>query len=211
MTDTARPASGLVVPPFRPDADGTHPPLDCPDYKSTRLRHPSHPLVPLPAQLTELTAPRLRRPTASASPTTTSPRQHEGEPLGERIIVYGQVLDDDGRAVPDTLVEIWQANAAGRYRHAGDQHPAPLDPNFTGAGRCLTDADGRFRFITDQARRLPVGQPPQRVAAGAHPLLALRAGVRAAPRDADVLPRRPAVLPGPDLQLGARPGGARAA
>ncbi len=75
-------------------------------------------------------------------------RQHAGEPLGERIIVTGRVIDEDGRPVPDTLVEIWQANAAGRYVHVRDQHPAPLDPNFSGAGRCVTDAEGRYRFVT---------------------------------------------------------------
>ena len=74
--------------------------------------------------------------------------RHAGEPLGERIIVTGRVLDSGGRPVPDTLVEIWQANAAGRYRHRVDQHPAPLDPNFDGAGRCLTDSEGRYRFVT---------------------------------------------------------------
>jgi protocatechuate 3,4-dioxygenase beta subunit len=75
-------------------------------------------------------------------------RQHSGDPLGERILVTGRVLDENGRAVPHTLVEIWQANAAGRYLHVKDQHAAPLDPNFTGAGRALTDADGRYRFVT---------------------------------------------------------------
>jgi protocatechuate 3,4-dioxygenase beta subunit len=75
-------------------------------------------------------------------------RQHQGEPVGERIIVTGRVLDDDGRPVRDTLVEVWQANAAGRYVDAADDHSAPLDPNFTGAGRCLTDVEGRFRFVT---------------------------------------------------------------
>ncbi|MGH2935321.1 MAG: protocatechuate 3,4-dioxygenase subunit beta, partial [Gaiellaceae bacterium] len=73
---------------------------------------------------------------------------HEGEPLGERITVSGRVLDEDGRPLRGTLVEIWQANAAGRYRHEVDQHPAPLDPNFSGAGRCLTDDEGRYRFTT---------------------------------------------------------------
>jgi protocatechuate 3,4-dioxygenase beta subunit len=75
-------------------------------------------------------------------------RQHSGEPLGERIIVTGRVMDDDGRSVPHALIEIWQTNAAGRYRHAKDNHPAPLDPNFTGAGRTLTDANGFYRFVT---------------------------------------------------------------
>jgi protocatechuate 3,4-dioxygenase beta subunit len=75
-------------------------------------------------------------------------RQHDSEPLGERIIVQGRVLDEDGRPIPNTLVEVWQANAAGRYAHRVDDHPAPLDPNFSGAGRTLTDADGRYRFVT---------------------------------------------------------------
>ena len=75
-------------------------------------------------------------------------RQHPGDPLGERILVTGRVLDENGRAVPHTLVEIWQANAAGRYLLVKDQHAAPLDPNFSGAGRALTDADGRYRFVT---------------------------------------------------------------
>jgi protocatechuate 3,4-dioxygenase beta subunit len=75
-------------------------------------------------------------------------RQHADDPLGQRIIVYGRVLDGDGRPVPRTLIEAWQANAGGRYRHDSDPHPAPLDPNFTGAGRCLTDDRGGYRFIT---------------------------------------------------------------
>ena len=74
--------------------------------------------------------------------------QHDGEPQGQRIVVSGRVLDGGGRPVPDALIELWQANAGGRYIHERDEHPAPLDPNFTGAGRCLTDADGRYRFVT---------------------------------------------------------------
>jgi protocatechuate 3,4-dioxygenase, beta subunit len=132
-----------------------HPPLDWADYKSTRLRHPSQ-LRPLTATETELTAPRLGdRPLGEHDHDLTVHGQ--GEPLGERIIVYGRVLEEDGRAVPETLVEIWQANACGRYRHAGDQHPAPLDPNFEGMGRCVTDAEGRFKFITIKPGAYPWG------------------------------------------------------
>ena len=120
-------------------------------------------------------------------------RQHDGEPLGERIIVTGRVLDEDGRPIRNALVEVWQANAAGRYKHEVDQHPAPLDPNFSGAGRCLTDDEGNYRFVTIKPGRLPVGEPRERVASGAHPLLGLRPRVHAAARDADVLPGRPAV------------------
>jgi protocatechuate 3,4-dioxygenase, beta subunit len=142
--------------PYRPDDEGTHPPLDYPGYRSTELRAPSRPLVPLPQMLTELTAPAFGDDRVRAVDTDLT-RQHEGEPQGERIIVYGRVVEDGGRPVPDTLVEVWQANAAGRYRHAGDQHPAPLDPNFSGGGRCLTDGEGRFRFVTIKPGAYPWG------------------------------------------------------
>ena len=97
------------------------------------LRHPKQPLIVLPQRLTEVTGPVLGDDRVGRADHDLT-RQHEGEPIGQRIIVHGRVLDDDGRPVPDTLVEIWQANAGGRYRHRGDNWPAPLDPNFTGAG-----------------------------------------------------------------------------
>jgi protocatechuate 3,4-dioxygenase beta subunit len=104
-------------------------------------------LIELPRALADLAAPVFGHlPIGETDNDLT--RQHAGEPIGERIIVSGQVLDEDGKAVPHTLVEVWQSNAAGRYRHAVDDHPAPLDPNFTGAGRAITDADGRYRFVT---------------------------------------------------------------
>ena len=84
-------------------------------------------------------------------------QQHDGEPLGERIIIAGRVLDTDGKPVRNALVEVWQANAGGRYKHHVDQHPAPLDPNFSGAGRCLTDDDGNYRFITVKPGAYPWG------------------------------------------------------
>ena len=130
-------------------------------------------------------------------------RQHAGEPLGERIIVSGRVLDEDGRPVPNTLLEVWQANAAGRYVHVRDQHPAPLDPNFTGAGRVRDRRRGPLPVRHHQARRLSLAQPPQRLAAGAYPLLAVRAVLPVAARDADVFPGRPAVPVRSDLQFGA--------
>jgi protocatechuate 3,4-dioxygenase beta subunit len=94
------------------------------------------------------------RVTAADADLTT---QHAGEPLGQRVIVTGRVLDSDGRAVPDTLIEVWQANAAGRYHHPVDNHPAPLDPNFSGAGRCMTDSEGRYRFVTIKPGAYPWG------------------------------------------------------
>ena len=132
---------------YRKPPEGTHPPNDSPGYRSTALRHPKEPLVIVPQTLTELTGPAYPYGRIDASDSDLT-RQHEGEPLGERIIVQGRVLDDGGRPIPLTLVEIWQANAAGRYAHRVDQHPAPLDPNFSGAGRMLTDSEGRYRFTT---------------------------------------------------------------
>jgi protocatechuate 3,4-dioxygenase beta subunit len=124
-----------------------HPPYLAPDYVATRTRSPRRPLVVIPHTLSELTGPVFGHESVHASDADLT-RQGPGEPLGERIIVSGRVLDEDGRPVPNTLIEIWQANAAGRYAHAVDQHPAPLDPNFTGAGRCITDGSGHYRFTT---------------------------------------------------------------
>lgn len=147
----ARPAPGpeatVAVEANAPALAGTQPPLLYPPYKSTLRRAPSKPLIRLPRGLVDLAAPLFGDlPIGETDHDLT--RQHPGEPLGERIIVSGRVTDEDGRAVPNTLVEVWQANAAGRYHHAVDDHPAPLDPNFTGAGRTVTDADGRYRFVT---------------------------------------------------------------
>lgn len=128
------------------DAREYEPPYLYPDYVSTRLRAPLHPLVQLPDGFLDFPAPRLPRPSLDLEHDLT--RQHAHEPIGERIIVTGRVLDSDGRPVTNTMVEIWQANAAGRYLDEQDQHPAPLDPNFSGVGRCLTDPQGRYRFIT---------------------------------------------------------------
>jgi protocatechuate 3,4-dioxygenase beta subunit len=103
--------------------------------------------VAIPASLSEVTGPLLGHALVRPNDADLT-RQHAGEPQGERIIVAGRVLDQDGRPVPDTLIEVWQANAAGRYRHERDQHDAPLDPNFSGAGRVATDAEGGYRFTT---------------------------------------------------------------
>jgi protocatechuate 3,4-dioxygenase, beta subunit len=146
MTTQTPPVQGFTLPSYeRPR--GLHPPLDFPGYRATALRAPGRPLVPLPHRLTEVTGPLLgaERVTAADADLTT---QHAGEPLGERIIVTGRLLDSSGRPVAGTLIEIWQANASGRYAHGVDNHPAPLDPNFSGAGRCMTDSEGRYRFVT---------------------------------------------------------------
>jgi protocatechuate 3,4-dioxygenase beta subunit len=138
------------------DDSASHPPLDYPAYKSTALRHPKQPLILLPQRMTELTAPVLGEDRLGELDHDLT-RQHEGEPIGQRIIVHGQVREDDGRPVPDTLVEIWQANAGGRYRHRWDTWPSPVDPNFTGVGRCLTDKQGSFRFVTIRPGIYPWG------------------------------------------------------
>ncbi len=121
--------------------------LDYPPYRSSVLRHPAMPAEPADPEAQELLAPVFgdRDVDPLASDLTI---QHTGEPLGERMVVTGRVLDGDGRPVAHQLVEIWQANSGGRYIHQRDQHPAPLDPNFTGVGRCLTGADGSYRFVT---------------------------------------------------------------
>ena len=127
-------------------------------YRSTALRGPTKPLAPLKPALSDLTGPVFHRGLRGPldADLTRNGRQH-ADPLGERIVVTGRVLDDSARPVPNALVEIWQANAAGRYIHKVDQHAAPLDPNFFGGGRCLTDAEGRYRFLTIKPGAYPWG------------------------------------------------------
>jgi protocatechuate 3,4-dioxygenase beta subunit len=126
---------------------GAQPRMDYPPYRSSLLRHPTKALQQADPEGVEWYVPVF-------GPQDVDPLeadltiQHRGEPLGERITVTGRVTDADGRPVAGQLVEIWQANASGRYVHQRDQHPAPLDRNFTGTGRCLTDDDGRYRFTT---------------------------------------------------------------
>lgn len=118
-------------------------------YQSTRRRAPTLPLIAVPLTLSELTGPG---PTISIiTPQDADLTRNAGtggEAIGQRIIVTGRVLDDRGNAVPHTLLEIWQANASGRYLHKRDEWPGPLDPNFLGMGRCLTNEDGVYRFLT---------------------------------------------------------------
>jgi protocatechuate 3,4-dioxygenase beta subunit len=123
------------------------PPYAWEEYRSTVHRAPGRPLLTIPEELHSLRAPVFGEDAVEAGDADLTTR-HAGEPLGERIVVQGRVLDEDGRPVPNALIEIWQANAAGRYVHRVDQHPAPLDPNFTGAGRTLTGEHGGFRFVT---------------------------------------------------------------
>jgi len=126
-----------------------HPPALTPAYKTSITRSPSHPLLSLPQTLSEITGPTFGH-------SDLGPHDHDlilnyahgGDPIGERIIVHGRVTDGNGHPVPNALVEIWQANAGGRYRHVMDTYLAAIDPNFGGCGRCLTGADGAYTFHT---------------------------------------------------------------
>src|SRR5258708_141876 len=135
-----------VLPNRRHDANSQPSSLYDP-YRATVLRAPRKPLIVLPHTLSEVTGPVYGHDDISETDNDLT-RQHHGEPVGERIIVSGRVLDDNGCPVSHTLIEIWQANAGGRYCHDRDNHPAPLDPNFSGAGRTLTDENGGYRFVT---------------------------------------------------------------
>ena len=131
---------------FRPSAPGTQPPYNVPAYGSTHKRRPMQQLVKFPHTVTETTGP-LFSP-EQFPPTADLSTVNGKQALGERIIVAGTVMDEDGRPLPNTVIEIWQANAAGRYQHPSDQHDAPLDPHFRGDGRVFTDAEGRYRFVS---------------------------------------------------------------
>lgn len=136
----------------------SHPSLLYPPYKSTILRAPTKPLVPFKHRLDEMSGPVYgHEKLGPLDHDLTRNGCRDGEPLGERIVVTGRVMDESGRPLPNTLIEIWQANAAGRYIHKVDQHAAPLDPNFFGGGRCITDHEGRYRFLTVKPGAYPWG------------------------------------------------------
>ncbi|CAN1532032.1 PcaH Protocatechuate 3,4-dioxygenase beta subunit [Rhabdaerophilaceae bacterium] len=139
----------------------SHPKLIDAGYRSTSLRGPTRPLIPVRAELVDLSGPAFgQNRLGELDHDLTANARRGGEPLGERIIVTGRVLDEVGRPIPHTLVEIWQANSAGRYVHVVDQHDAPLDANFLGAGRCLTDEQGRYRFLSIKPGAYPWGNHP---------------------------------------------------
>jgi protocatechuate 3,4-dioxygenase, beta subunit len=144
------------IVPYRRYHPGTQPNHLHPPYVSSIKRAPSKPLVYLPHTLSEVTGPVIGKEVVDVKACDLT-RQHSGEPVGERIIVSGRVLDENSRPLPNTLVEIWQANAAGRYLHKWDQHDAPLDPNFTGCGHTMSDAEGRYRFVTIRPGEYPWG------------------------------------------------------
>jgi protocatechuate 3,4-dioxygenase beta subunit len=137
-----------IVSGYRRPALDTQPPYDAPSYGSTRLRHPQQPLLQMPHTLTETSSPRFSPERYPETKDLTVLENGAGQAMGERIIVGGRILDEDGRPIRNAMVEVWQANAAGRYNHEGDQHDAPLDPNFRGNGRVFTDAEGWYRYVT---------------------------------------------------------------
>lgn len=132
---------------YQRPAPGTQPNYLHPPYVSSIKRAPTKQLIRIPHTLSEITGPIFKAASISAAAFDLT-RDGAGKALGERIIVGGRVLHEDGRAAPRTLIEIWQANAAGRYLHEWDQHDAPLDPHFRGVGHTFTDDDGRYRFLT---------------------------------------------------------------
>ncbi|HQT79003.1 MAG: protocatechuate 3,4-dioxygenase subunit beta [Rhodospirillales bacterium 20-64-7] len=136
----------IETAPFRPVTDGSQPANNTPSYGSTLLRHPKQAALRIPHTITEATGPAFTAARFAAIPDLSVMNGRQAQ--GERIIVRGRVVDESGRAIPHTMIEIWQANAAGRYDHPGDQHDAPLDPNFHGNGRVFTDAEGWYQFIS---------------------------------------------------------------
>jgi len=147
----------MAEPPiFGKLASGTQPNYLHPEYRSSVKRAPTRPLIVLPHTLSERTGPVFGQDTVRERDHDLT-AQHAGEPLGERIAISGRLLNEGGKPVRGALIEVWQANAAGRYKHRMDQHHAPLDPNFSGCGRTLTDAEGRYKFISIKPGAYPLG------------------------------------------------------
>jgi len=147
----------MAEPPiFGKLASGTQPHYLHPGYRSSVKRAPTRPLIVLPHTLSERTGPVFGQDMVRESDRDLT-AQHAGEPLGERILISGRLLDEGAKPVRGALIEVWQANAAGRYKHKMDQHHAPLDPNFSGFGRTLTDAEGRYKFISIKPGAYPWG------------------------------------------------------
>ena len=147
----------MAEPPiFGKLASGTQPHYLHPGYRSSVKRAPTRPLIVLPHTLSERTGPVFGQDMVRESDRDLT-AQHAGDPLGERIVISGRLLDEGAKPVRGALIEVWQANAAGRYKHKMDQHRAPLDPNFSGFGRTLTDAEGRYKFISIKPGAYPWG------------------------------------------------------
>jgi protocatechuate 3,4-dioxygenase beta subunit len=139
----------MQIPQYRPRDWKSHPPYIFKAYGSSVKRGPHKKLMPIRQTLSEITGPLFGDIKLEPGENDLTRNADTGkEAMGERIIVVGKVLDENQKSIPNTLIEIWQANSAGRYRHPVDQHNAPLDPNFIGAGRCVTNDKGEYRFLT---------------------------------------------------------------
>ena len=154
MTSRPQNLAQKTLAGYRKPDRGTQPEYCYPPYASTVKRSPSQPLVMLPTTLSEVTGPLFGYDVIKANDFDLT-KQGNGDPIGERIVVSGRVLDANARPVANTLIEIWQANAAGRYPHKRDNHNAPLDPNFHGCGRTMSDSEGRYRFISIRPGEYP--------------------------------------------------------
>jgi protocatechuate 3,4-dioxygenase beta subunit len=185
--------------PFRPYAPGTQPPYDTPAYGSTHRRHPQEGLVRLPYTITETTGPRFS--TAHFAPIPDLSIVDGKTALGERIIVRGRITDEDGRPVSRTIVEIWQANASGRYQHPADQHDAAVDPNFRGEGRVYTDDEGWYRFTSIKPGAYPWRNHHNAWRPNHIHFFVLRVGLRRPSDHPDVLPGRPVARARSDLPV----------
>ena len=186
--------------------------IDYPGYRSTRLRAPKRPLVTLPEELHPRRRPRLRRRDRVGERDHDLTRQHDGEPLGERIIVTGRVLDDDGRPIRNALVEVWQANAAGRYHHRGRPAPGAARPELhraPGAASPTTTAT----TASSRSSRARIRGGTTRTPGGPRTSTSRSSAARSRERLVTQMyfPGDPLFPLRPDLQLGARPEGARAA
>jgi protocatechuate 3,4-dioxygenase, beta subunit len=148
----------MTEPAYLPVPSGSQPPYDVPSYRSTTRRAPHQPIVVVDraaGAAIEHAGPRF---SAALFPPAIDLSHDNGRPaLGERIAVSGRVTDEAGRPVADAMIELWQANAAGRYHHERDQRDVPLDPNFHGAGRVFTDGEGRYRFVSIRPGAYPWG------------------------------------------------------
>lgn len=150
-----------IIRHYGPRAYSDHPPFRYPEYKSTVKRSPDHDLLKIVATLSETTGPGPAWSDISKDDSDLTTNVTGQAAIGERIIVTGHVLDENGKGVPGTVLEIWQANSAGRYAHWREtSFPAPMDPNFIGVGQCLTDEDGEYRFITIKPGAYPWGNHP---------------------------------------------------
>lgn len=156
---TAGPDLRADAPLAEADMRLLDPPYDVPAYRSSTLRAPARPLLVLPPSPADAEGPVFGEGLVGELDHDLT-AHHGGEPQGQRITVEGRLLDPSGSPVRGQLIEVWQANAAGRYRHRVDTHPAPVDPNFSGYGRCLTDDAGRYRFVTVRPGAYPWGNHP---------------------------------------------------